>query len=92
MKKICAILLAFVIVFTSSMAFALDGDATDVIADTFILRPLGFAATVAGGAVFVISLPMALITKSTDKTYKVLVKEPFEYTFVRPLGEIGSGL
>ncbi len=92
MKKTVAVLLTLTIIFTSSMAFASERDSTNIIADTIILRPLGFAATVFGSAMFLVSLPMAAITKSTGTTYKALVKDPFEYTFVRPVGEIGSSL
>jgi hypothetical protein len=98
MKKIFVVLLTLIVVFSSSLAFAeynkvmSERDATNMIADTIILRPLGFAATVIGGAIFLVSLPISAITKSTTKTYEVLVKEPFDYTFVRPVGELGSGL
>ena len=92
MKKILTMLLILVIVLTSSMAFAASGrDEVNIIADTLFLRPLGFAALVGGAAIFVIGLPMAAITGSVDKTAAALVKEPFRYTFVRPVGETGRG-
>ncbi len=91
MKKIAVIMIALILVFSSSAAFAVD-DAANVIGDAMLLRPLGVVALTGGLIVYVVSLPIAAITKSTDKTYEALVKEPYEYVFVRPIGEIGSGL
>ncbi len=93
MKKFLTVLLMVVVLLTSSMAFAAqDINATNVIADTLILRPLGFAATVFGAAIFVIGLPFAAITKSVDQTAQVLIMDPYNYTFVRPVGDIGTTL
>lgn len=93
MKKLLTVAIILVIVMTSSMVFAYEaGDPTNMMADTLVLRPLGFAALVAGSALYVVSLPAALITKSADKTFDTLVKKPYEYVFVRPVGELGSGL
>lgn len=93
MKKIVVIMLTLIIVFTSSMAFAAgDIDATSVITDMLLLRPVGLASLGVGTAMYVVALPFALITRSHGTTAKVLVKEPFKYVFVRPVGEIGTGL
>jgi hypothetical protein len=94
MKRLLIIFLTLMMILTSSMAFASinNHDATNVVVDSLVLRPLGFAATVFGSIIFVISLPIAAITKSVDETAKVLVEEPFKYTFVRPIGKIESGL
>lgn len=75
------------------MAFAgTKADSTSIIAETLVLRPLGFGALVFGSAFYVISLPMALITDSEKNVRDVLVTQPFEYVFKRPMGDIGSGL
>jgi hypothetical protein len=57
--------------------------------DCTVLRPLGFAATLVGGAFF---LPAALLTspggmESIEDAYEIFVTTPVEHTFKRPLGE-----
>ena len=59
-----------------------------MLADAFLLRPLGLAATVLGTATFLVTLPFSLPTRSADDAAKVLVVKPAAYTFARPLGEI----
>jgi len=90
MKKFYSILLIMVMLFSSAPAFAAssDIDAVDVVIDTAILRPLGIVSTVLGSAFFIVSLPFAAITSSVGTSYEVLVKDPFVYTFRRPLGQI----
>ena len=93
MKKTVVVMLTLIIVLTSSMAFALtEADSTNMIAETLILRPLGFGALVFGSVFYVLSLPMALITDSEKGVREVLVVEPYEYVFERAMGDIGSGL
>jgi len=53
-----------------------------------VLRPLGFVGTILGSAAFVVSLPVTLATHKVDRTEKILVQEPYEYTFERPLGHM----
>ncbi len=55
--------------------------------DLFVARPVGFATTVVGSAVFVTALPLAAATGSTGETARTLVVAPGKYTFVRPIGE-----
>jgi hypothetical protein len=57
-----------------------------MLADVFILRPVGLAATVLGSVAFVVSLPFTLPTRSVDKAAQRLVVDPAKFTFVRPLG------
>ena len=93
MKKTVVVMLTLVLVLTSSMAFArTDTDATNLIAETLVLRPMGIGALIAGSVFYVLSLPMALITDSEKDVREVLVLEPYEYVFKRPMGDIGSGL
>ncbi|UCD34065.1 MAG: hypothetical protein JSU90_07120 [Nitrospiraceae bacterium] len=92
MKRLIVVLVALSLIFTSSMAFADKNNAVDVIADTFVLRILGFATLVGGSVAYVVSLPIAAVTKSTDTTSKIFVKDPYEYTFKRPIGEVESNL
>jgi hypothetical protein len=64
-----------------------DVPAEAIMLDTLLLRPLGFAATVVGSAMFVVSLPFSIPTKQVDKVAQKLVVAPAKYTFTRPLGQ-----
>lgn len=64
-----------------------DVSAEAMIADLFFLRPVGFAATIVGTAVWILALPFTLPTKGQKKAAEKLVIEPARYTFSRPLGE-----
>jgi hypothetical protein len=55
-------------------------------ADALIGRPLGLATTIAGTAVFVITLPFSIPSESTDDAAWGLVGRPGGWTFVRPMG------
>jgi hypothetical protein len=93
MKKTVALLLALMIIFTSSAVFAKEKPAAvNIIGDMVLLRPLGVCTLVIGTAFFIVSLPIAVISQSTKQTAEVLVTDPFKFTFTRPLGEIESGL
>ena len=52
-----------------------------------VVRPLGFAATVIGGAIFVVTLPFSALGGNTGAAYDYLLVDPFMFTFNRPLGE-----
>jgi hypothetical protein len=56
-------------------------------ADIFLLRPAGFVATVAGSAIYIISLPFSALGGNHEEAFDKLVKEPAKYTFERPLGD-----
>jgi hypothetical protein len=60
--------------------------AEDIVVDVAVLRPAGLLVLAGGAAFFVISSPIAYLTKSEKIAAKKLVVEPYEYTFVRPLG------
>lgn len=93
MKKVLIVLFTAVFMFTSTAVFAKEKPEGEVIlGDLVFQRPLGFCSFVFGTAVFVVALPLAVITNSTRQTAEVLIKEPFDYTFKRPLGETESGL
>jgi hypothetical protein len=51
-------------------------------------RPVGFAATVLGSAIFVVSLPVTATSGSIKSAAEALVLRPARYTFVRPLGDM----
>ena len=67
-----------------------DVSAEAIIADGLLLRPGGLVATILGTAVFVVTLPFSIPTKSVDKAAQKLIVDPARYTFVRPLGQIES--
>jgi hypothetical protein len=48
---------------------------------------LGLCATVIGGALFVVSVPFSLLGGNTGDAFDYLVKDPFKFTFTRPLGD-----
>lgn len=56
-------------------------------ADILLLRPVGFVATVAGSAIFIISLPFSALGGNHEEAFEKLVKKPAKYTFERPLGD-----
>ncbi len=95
MKKITSIFAALVLMFVlSSVSIASTRgpapgpSAGAVVSDVLVLRPLGFVGTVLGGAAFIVSLPVTLATHKVDRAEKLLVQEPYDYTFERPLGQM----
>lgn len=59
---------------------------TVVAVDAIIGRPLGLATTIAGAAVFLVTLPASIPSDSTSEAAWGLVGRPAGWTFVRPLG------
>jgi hypothetical protein len=62
----------------------------EIIVDAFILRPAGLAALGVGTVAALVALPFAIITNSGDFVTQRLIVDPFEYTFKRPFGDMGS--
>lgn len=62
-----------------------------VLMDTFIVRPITLTATVLGAAVWVVTVPVTVITGTIGEAGQTLVVEPFATTFFRCLGctEVG---
>lgn len=56
--------------------------------DAIVLRPAGLITTVAGSAIYTISLPFSLLGGNEKEARENLVKNPARYTFKRPLGEL----
>src|SRR5215472_16693370 len=73
--------------YSSYTARTEDVSAEAVIVDGLLLRPGGLVATAVGTAVFVVTLPFSIPTRSVDKAVQKLVLDPARYTFVRPLGQ-----
>jgi hypothetical protein len=61
-----------------------------VATDAVVIRPACLLATVLGSAIFVVSLPVAAISKSVKKTADILVVKPANATFTRPLGDMDA--
>jgi hypothetical protein len=86
-------LVALITVSFGSMAFAEYADhdkdlaGGKMIADALLVRPLGIVATLAGGVIFVVSLPFSLLGKNTGEAYERLLVDPAAFTFTRPLGD-----
>ncbi|MDR5893205.1 hypothetical protein QC820_10300 [Halomonas mongoliensis] len=57
-----------------------------MVADALIARPLLAVATVAGTAVFLVSLPFTALGGGVDTAAETLIKTPAEATFRRCLG------
>ena len=58
-----------------------------MIADVLIVRPITFAALIAGAAVSIVATPFALASGTTREVYGRLVEDPFDFMVLRPLGE-----
>jgi hypothetical protein len=85
---ICLITALILIPFgTQAFAVGKDPSAGAMIADTALARPLGLAATVAGSAAFIVSLPFSALGGNASIALQKLVKDPFLFTFKRPLGD-----
>lgn len=88
---VIAILLGFV--GAPPMAWAQDDmnfekpTGTEITFDLMIARPVGFVSVALGASLFVVSLPFAVATGSADNTADALVAKPYNFTFVRDLGE-----
>lgn len=59
-----------------------------ILFDAIVLRPLGLAATAIGTAGAVLTAPWAANTCEWDLVERKLIREPADYTFCRPLGDI----
>ena len=89
MRKLFVILAA-VFLFTSTSAPAAEEYGwrfAAVTTDIFIARPFTFLATILGGAIWTISLPVTAPTKTSGEAFDALVRQPWELTVDRELGE-----
>ncbi len=59
-----------------------------IIVDVFILRPIGFAASLVGIGSAAAAYPFAAMSGSTDRVDRELIQKPWAYTFCRPVGDI----
>src|SRR4051794_29808869 len=75
---------------TAPATFANDDLGMMMITDVAIVRPVCLAATAIGSVFFVLSLPIAAMSRSTKKAAHVLVVTPAKATFTRPLGDMDA--
>lgn len=87
MKKITAVILVLAFLLVSVPVFAGTENDADVMADTIFARPLGIVSIVGGAALWIVSLPFAVISGSVPKTTETLIANPVKYTFARPVGD-----
>ena len=69
---------------------AAEDDPLDVVADVALVRPGCFVTTVLGSAVFIVALPIAVISRSVKQTADTLVVQPAKATFTRPIGDFST--
>jgi hypothetical protein len=68
-------------------------DSAFVLFDIIVYRPLGFAATIVGAALFVGISPFTALASipaphdAFEQTADILIFTPGEYTFTRPIGD-----
>ena len=100
--QVAALLLALAFSFVTVAPAALAGEKAPAMAtedekdysdgamifDALMLRPLGAVAAVFGTAVWVVSLPVTVISGDVERTGSKLIADPLRYTFKRPLGDI----
>jgi hypothetical protein len=56
--------------------------------DLFIVRPLALVGTVIGVGVFVVAIPVNLLTFNFGDPARRLIIEPAKFTFTRDLGKL----
>ena len=65
-------------------------DPGSIVVDTLVVRPACLAVTIFTSAFFVISLPVAAVSKSIRSSADTLVVKPAQATFTRPLGDLDA--
>lgn len=66
--------------------------AWEMAVDGVVGRPLGLVSSALGAVTWVVTLPFSLPSRSSDMAAKKLIKEPLQYTFRRPLGQLDGCL
>ena len=92
LKKVIAV--AAISVFTAVPALAEEQmpperRGGDMAIDMVIARPIGLLGIIGGSLLFVVALPFTIPSGSMDAAADELVKKPIDYTFKRPLGQVG---
>ena len=66
------------------------GSPEAVVADVIVARPACLVVTVFGAAFFVVTLPVAVVSKSVKSSCHTMVVKPAKATFTRPLGDLDA--
>lgn len=90
------VIAAFLLTSVGSVAMAQAHDpsyneevsAEKMLADFFLVRPLGIAATIFGTVFFVVSSPFSTMGGNTQEVFEKTMAEPAAFTFKRPLGQL----
>ena len=86
-RKWTALLVALVIITSAAPAYAEITQSDLVVLDVALIRPVGIVSVVVGTALFILSLPVSIPSGSVGTAANSLVKDSFEYTFIRPVGD-----
>jgi len=87
MKKITAFILVLAFLVVSVPVFAGTENDGPIAGDMIFARPLGIVSIIGGAALWVVSLPFAVITGSLPATTETLISNPVKYTLARPVGD-----
>ena len=80
-KTSIAMLVVCALIVSTAPAFGESTDGMGIVADVLIARPVGLVAIVFGSAMYIVALPFSIPSGSVDKAGKLLVVDPFKYTF-----------
>jgi hypothetical protein len=89
-RKLTLICAALVGLAGTIPSYAEEKDPFVMAVDAVVVRPICFASTVVGSALFVVALPVAAIAKSVKPAANALVVGPAKATFTRPLGDMNA--
>lgn len=88
MKRKWIVLLAAMVIFISAATACAEVTQSDlVVLDVALIRPVGIVSVAIGTALFIVSLPVSIPSGSVGTAANRLVKDSFEYTFIRPVGD-----
>ena len=60
------------------------------VTDVFVSRPFTFIATLVGGAIWTVALPVTAPTHTSEEAFDALVRQPWNLTVNRALGDHGE--
>ena len=98
MKRMIILLMTFVFTLSLNMfVFARDDSLgnpsiCEVAGDILVIRPLGLVRigieALAYAVAYTVSLPVTIPLKKVEAGTEFLIKDPYDFTFKRPLGEM----
>jgi hypothetical protein len=87
-KGVIALICVALLVASTPRSLASTSDPGSVAVDVLLVRPFCFLGTICGSAIFVLSLPIAVPSRSVCSAAHALVVVPAHATFTRPLGAL----